>query len=40
MGMKPMAIFLTGDTHDDFNRLRPEVFREQERLTKEDYVII
>ena len=40
MGMKPMAIFLTGDTHGDFSRLRPEVFREQERLTKEDYVII
>ena len=38
--MKLMAIFLTGDTHGDFSRLRPEVFREQERLTKEDYVII
>lgn len=35
-----MAIFLTGDTHGDFSRLRPEVFREQERLTKADYVII
>ena len=33
-----MAIFLTGDTHGDFSRLRPEVFRE--RLSKEDYVII
>ena len=40
MGMKPMAIFLTGDTHGDFSRLRPEVFREQKRLTKEDHVII
>lgn len=35
-----MAIFLTGDTHGDFSRLRPEAFREQKRLTKEDYVII
>ena len=35
-----MAIFLTGDTHGDFSRLRPEVFQEQERLYKEDYVII
>lgn len=35
-----MAIFLTGDTHGGFSRLRPEVFREQERLSKEDYVII
>lgn len=35
-----MAIFLTGDTHGDFSRFCPEVFREQERLTKEDYVII
>ena len=35
-----MAIFLTGDTHGDFSRLRPEVFREQEHLSKEDYVII
>ena len=40
MGAKPMVIFLTGDTHGDFSRLRPEVFREQERLSKEDYVII
>ena len=35
-----MAIFLTGDTHGDFSRLRPEAFREQKRLTKEDHVII
>lgn len=35
-----MAIFLTGDTHGDFSRFRPEVFWEQERLAKEDYVII
>jgi hypothetical protein len=35
-----MGIFLTGDTHGDFSRLRPEVFREQKCLTKEDYVII
>ena len=35
-----MAFFLTGDTHGDFSRLRPEAFREQKRLTKEDYVII
>ena len=35
-----MAIFLTGDTHGDFSRFRPEGFWEQERLAKEDYVII
>ena len=35
-----MAIFLTGDTHGDFSRLRPVAFREQGGLTKDDYLII
>ena len=35
-----MAVFITGDTHGDFRRFRPEVFYEQETLTKEDIVLI
>ena len=35
-----MALFLTGDTHGDFRRFLPENFYEQERLTKEDLVLI
>lgn len=35
-----MAVFVTGDTHGDFTRLRPLFFPEQSELTKEDYVII
>ena len=35
-----MAIFMTGDTHGDFSRLRPVAFREQVGLTKDDYLII
>ena len=31
-----MAIFMTGDTHGDFSRLRPAAFREQGDLTKDD----
>ena len=31
-----MAIFMTGDTHGDFSRLRPAAFREQGGLTKDD----
>ena len=33
-------IFITGDTHGDFDRFEPAVFPEQKGLTKEDYVII
>ena len=32
-----MSIFMTGDTHGDFSRLRPAAFREQGSLTKDDY---
>ena len=32
-----MSIFMTGDTHGDFSRLRPAAFREQGGLTKDDY---
>lgn len=35
-----MSIFMTGDTHGDFSRLRPAAFREQGGLTKDDYLII
>lgn len=35
-----MAIFITGDTHGDFTRLRPIFFPDQSELTKQDYVII
>ena len=35
-----MAFFITGDTHGDFRRFLPENFYEQERLTKEDFVLI
>ena len=35
-----MALFLTGDTHGDFRRFLPESFYEQERLTKEDLVLV
>ena len=35
-----MAIFMTGDTHGDFGRLRPAAFREPGGLTKDDYLII
>ena len=35
-----MALFLTGDTHGDFRRFLPESFYEQERLAKEDLVLI
>ena len=35
-----MAIFLTGDTHGDFSRFRPDIFYEQIGLTKNDCTII
>lgn len=35
-----MAIFMTGDTHGDFSRLRPAAFYEQAQLTKADYLVI
>lgn len=35
-----MAIFLTGDTHGDFSRFRPDIFYEQIGLTKDDCTII
>lgn len=35
-----MAIYITGDTHGEFTRLRRVFFPEQGELTKEDYVII
>lgn len=33
-------VFVTGDTHGNFERSRPEYFPEQARMTKEDIVII
>ena len=29
-----MEIFITGDTHGDFRRFRPDIFYEQEHITK------
>ena len=34
-----MELYITGDTHGDFSRFRPESFYEQERLTKEDVIL-
>jgi hypothetical protein len=34
-----MSIFITGDLHGDFRRFRPDIFYEQEMLTKEDTVL-
>lgn len=33
-------IYITGDTHGDFNRFGPDIFPEQKEMTKDDYVII
>ena len=33
-------LFLTGDTHGDFTRFRPDIFPEQKQMTKQDYVIV
>ena len=35
-----MELYITGDTHGDFSRFRPESFYEQERLTKEDVILV
>ena len=35
-----MDIFLTGDTHGDFSRFRPDIFYEQTGLTKDGCTII
>lgn len=35
-----MEIFITGDTHGDFRRFRPDIFYEQEHMTKEDLVLV
>ena len=31
---------LLGDTHGDFRRFRPDIFYEQEHMTKEDLVLV
>jgi predicted phosphodiesterase len=33
-------IYVTGDTHRDYRRLRKDIFFEQKDLTKEDYLIV
>ena len=33
-------IFVTGDCHGNFKRFEPQIFIEQEEMSKEDYVII
>ena len=35
-----MAIFITGNTHADFERFKKDVFHEQAELTKDDCIII
>ena len=35
-----MELYITGDTHGDFSHFRPESFYEQERLTKEDVILV
>ena len=35
-----MEIFITGDTHGDFCRFRPDIFYEQEHMSKEDLVLV
>ena len=35
-----MEIYITGDLHGDLRRFQPEIFYEQEGLTKEDFVLV
>ena len=35
-----MEIFITADTHGDFCRFRPDIFYEQEHMSKEDLVLV
>ena len=35
-----ISIYITGDTHAEFNRFSSNLFPEQKALTKNDYVII
>ena len=35
-----MEIYITGDLHGDLRRFQPEIFYEQEGLTKEDLVLV
>ena len=35
-----MQIYITGDVHGDLRRFQPEIFYEQESLTKEDIVLV
>ena len=35
-----MEIYITGDLHGDLRRFQPEIFYEQETLTKEDIVLV
>ena len=35
-----MRIYMTGDTHGEFDRFTPEAFPQQAELTREDFVII
>ena len=35
-----MAIYITGATHGDFRRFRPDIFPEQNSMTKEDLALI
>lgn len=35
-----MQVYITGDVHGDFRRFQPDIFYEQESLTKEDIVLV
>ena len=35
-----MKIYITGDVHGDLRRFQPEIFYEQESLTKKDVVLV
>jgi len=35
-----MAIYITGDTHGDFQRFGSKYFPQQKEMSREDYVVI
>ena len=35
-----MAIYITGDTHGDFQRFGSKYFPQQKEISREDYVVI
>ena len=35
-----MAIYITGDTHGDFQRFGSKYFPQQKEMSREDYVVV